>query len=74
MFVREATRREAQRRGVSGWARNRDDGAVEAVFEGDHEAVEALTAFIRQGPGRAEVERVEASDEEPEGLEGFRTG
>jgi acylphosphatase len=71
VFFRDSTRLEAQRRGVAGWARNRVDGAVEAVFEGPAEAVEAMVEFVRSGPGHAEVADVEVRDEEPEGLSGF---
>ncbi|HEX8745476.1 MAG TPA: acylphosphatase [Thermoleophilaceae bacterium] len=71
VFFRDSARREAERRSVAGWVANRDDGAVEAVFEGDPEAVEALVAFCREGPPRARVERVEEHAEEPEGLDGF---
>ena len=74
VFFRDSTRREAARRGVAGWAANRPDGTVEAVFEGDEAAVEALVAFVRAGPGHADVERVEVDDEAPEALEGFDTG
>jgi acylphosphatase len=72
VFFRDSTRREAERLGVAGWVTNRRDGAVEAVFEGEPAAVEALVDFCRAGPGRARVERLEESPEEPEGLEGFR--
>ena len=71
VFFRDSTRREAERRGVAGWASNRPDGAVEAVFEGDPEAVEAMVRFCREGPSKADVERVEEHEEEPEGLSGF---
>ncbi len=71
VFFRDSTRREAGARGVAGWARNRPDGTVEAVFEGEPGAVEALVAFTREGPPRAAVERVEVFEEEPEGLSGF---
>jgi acylphosphatase len=57
--------------GVAGWVRNRPDGAVEAVFEGDPEAVEPLVEFCRRGPSRAEVTSAEVVEEEPEGLSGF---
>jgi len=50
---------------------NRPDGAVEAVFEGEADAVERLVAFSRAGPRGAEVQSVEVSEEEPEGLRGF---
>jgi acylphosphatase len=71
VFFRETTRRRAEQRGVSGWVANRPDGTVEAHFEGDADAVEALVAFVREGPRGATVERVEARDVEPEGLAGF---
>jgi acylphosphatase len=71
VFFRDATRREAARRGVAGWARNTPDGTVEAVFEGDPDAVGAMVEFVRRGPGHAEVARLEVVEEEPEGLSGF---
>jgi acylphosphatase len=71
VFFRDTTRREAGRRGVAGWVRNCPDGTVEALFEGEPEAVEAMLAFCREGPRGAAVERVEVSDEEPQGLVGF---
>lgn len=71
VFFRDTTRREATARGVTGWVRNRPDGTVEAVFEGDSDAVEAMLAFCRKGPRGAEVKRVDVSEEDPEGLTGF---
>jgi acylphosphatase len=71
VFFRDATRRMAGSRGVHGSVRNRPDGAVEAVFEGDPEAVESMVDFMRRGPERADVADVEVADEQPEGLEGF---
>jgi acylphosphatase len=72
VFFRDTTRRMATDRGVSGWVRNRDDGAVEAAFEGEPEAVEAMLEFMRSGPRAAAVEDVEVHEEDPEGLSGFR--
>jgi acylphosphatase len=71
VFFRDSTRREAERAGAAGWVRNRSDGAVEVVFEGDEGTVRRMVEFVSHGPGRAEVERVEEVDEEPEGLSGF---
>jgi acylphosphatase len=71
VFFRDSTRREAERRGVAGWAANRSDGAVEAVFEGEPQAVQAMVEFVRRGPGHAEVSDVEVREEDPEGLQGF---
>jgi acylphosphatase len=70
VFFRDSTQKEAEERGVSGSVTNRSDGAVEAVFEGPREAVDALIAFCREGPSRADVEDVEVTEEEPEGSSG----
>jgi acylphosphatase len=70
VFFRDSTRREAESRGVAGSVTNRSDGAVEAVFEGPREDVEAMVAFCRSGPSRANVEAVEVTDEQPEGASG----
>ena len=74
VFFRDSTRRLAEREGVAGWVRNRADGAVEAVFEGEPAAVERLVRFARKGPRGAQVERVDVAQEEPEGLRGFVVG
>ena len=71
VFFRDSTQEEAERRGVAGWITNRSDGAVEAVFEGDAEVVRAMVAFCREGPQRADVDQVDESVEDPEGLSGF---
>jgi acylphosphatase len=71
VFFRDSTRREAERRGVAGSARNTMDGNVEVVLEGAPEAVEAMLEFLRAGPGHASVSRLDVADEEPEGLSAF---
>jgi acylphosphatase len=71
VFFRDTTRRKADQRGVSGWVRNCSDGTVEALFEGDADAVESMVAFAREGPRGASVERVDVSDASPEGSGGF---
>jgi acylphosphatase len=71
VFFRDTTRREARRRGVAGWVSNRPDGAVEAVFEGEPDAVAEMVRFCERGPRGADVARVEASEEPAEGLSGF---
>jgi len=71
VFFRDSLRRLAERHGVSGWARNTSEGTVEAVFEGEPEAVERLVSFARTGPPDARVEAAEIHAEEPEGLSGF---
>lgn len=52
--------REALRRDVAGWVRNRSDGRVEALLQGAPEDLEALEAWCRRGPRYARVEAVEA--------------
>jgi acylphosphatase len=71
VFFRDSLRQRAQSRRVAGWVTNRSDGAVEAVFEGDADAVESLVEYCREGPRAASVEDIEVFDEEPEGLSGF---
>jgi acylphosphatase len=61
----------AASRGVAGWVRNNRDGTVEAVFEGDGEAVGTLVDFCREGPRGARVEDVRVSEEQPEGIDSF---
>ena len=71
VFFRDSTHREAKSAGVAGWVTNRSDGAVEAVFEGEDEAVSRMVEFVRSGPGHADVSDVDVQDEEPEGLDSF---
>lgn len=58
---RYSTREEAHRRGLTGWVRNRPDGAVEAEFEGDRHDLEDMLAWCRGGPPPAEVRDVRPS-------------
>ena len=53
---------EARRLGVTGWVRNRRDGTVEAVIDGEREATEAMLAWVRRGPRGARVTDVRVSD------------
>ena len=71
VFFRDSVRRRAVDAGVSGWVRNTREGTVEAVLEGEPDAVAQLVAFCREGPRGARVERVDATNEPPEGLSGF---
>ena len=68
---RASTREAARERGVDGWVRNLDDGRVEAVFEGDPDAVSAMVEWCHEGPARANVTDVETHEEPPEGETGF---
>jgi acylphosphatase len=71
VWFRDSCRREAVRNGVAGWVRNREDGRVEAVFEGDPDAVNTLVNWSQHGPPRAQVTGIDVVDEEPAGEAGF---
>ncbi|WP_328725369.1 acylphosphatase [Streptomyces sp. NBC_00259] len=71
VFYRDTCRQVADEYGVAGWVRNLAGGDVEAVFEGEMDAVETLVRWARQGPPSADVRGVEVREEEPEGLTGF---
>lgn len=72
VWFRDTCRREALARGVRGWVRNLPTGEVEAAFEGDEAAVDAMVAWCHHGPPRAVVTGVQVSDEPPAGDQGFR--
>ena len=69
---RMAAAERARASGVSGFVRNRRDGSVEAAFEGEPQAVDALTSWCRRGPRGARVEDVEVENEPPQQDAGFR--
>lgn len=60
----------AQHYGVTGWVRNRPDGAVEACFSGEQTAVNAVVAWCRHGPAGAHVDDLELTWQTPQ--EDFR--
>lgn len=71
---RASLAREAGRRGLAGWVRNRRDGSVEAVVRGDEDALDALVEWARRGPPAAFVRRVDVGEApvgEPPPGEGF---
>lgn len=67
VFFRYHTRELARALGVVGWVRNLPDGRVEAVFEGEGEAVRRMIDFCRRGPPGARVTNVEVRWGEPTG-------
>jgi len=72
VFFRFETSRLARQLGATGWVRNRRDGRVEAVFEGEKKDVERMIEFCKRGPPGAKVTDVEVRWEEPTGeFEGF---
>ena len=60
-FVQDA----AQREGVRGWVRNLGDGRVEALAQGDADAIARFEAHVRQGPSMSRVAAVDSVEESP---------
>jgi acylphosphatase len=63
---RYALRSEAQANRINGWVRNCRDGTVEAVVQGDSQAVEMLLAWAKRGPPAAQVADVDAQPAQDE--------
>jgi acylphosphatase len=59
VYFRAATQREARRLGLTGWVRNRPDGSVEMLAEGDEDSVKELASWANHGPSAARVEHVD---------------
>ncbi len=64
VFFRSTMKRMADILGVKGWVKNRWDGKVEAVLEGEESAVEKLIEWAHKGPPYARVDKVEIEEEE----------
>lgn len=58
VFYRQSTKDKAVQLGLTGWARNCPDGSVEAVFEGERDAVDAAVEWCHHGPAAAQVSEV----------------
>jgi acylphosphatase len=56
----------ARRDGLHGYVTNHDDGTVEAVAEGEAEAVDRFERALRRGPSRSRVEHVTVDDMPPD--------
>jgi len=61
------TQQRAKQNNIFGWVRNLPDGRVEAVFEGDDEAVESMIDFCQSGPSSSKVTDVVVKREEWKG-------
>jgi acylphosphatase len=59
VYFRASTQREAKRLGLTGWVKNRDDGGVEIVAEGEEDQVKDLLVWSQHGPSTARVEEVD---------------
>lgn len=74
VWFRAATREQAQRLALSGFARNLPDGRVEVVAQGEAGALDDLQDWLRQGPPLARVDALQAEDCESCDLQGFTIG
>ena len=59
VYFRASTQREARRLGIGGWVKNRGDGSVEILAEGEETSIRELHGWAQKGPGAARVERVD---------------
>lgn len=59
VYFRASTQREARRLGLGGWVKNRPDGSVEILAEGEEIAIRELFGWAQKGPTAARVERVD---------------
>jgi acylphosphatase len=71
VFYRGWSVQTARGLGVEGWVRNRRDGSVEMLVQGDPDQVEAMIARCREGPPAARVDRVEIAEAAQEAPAGF---
>lgn len=67
VFFRAHTRDEAKKLVLCGWVRNRADGSVEALVEGDETEVNLMLNWFKIGSPGSRVERVRITEEEPVG-------
>ena len=59
VYYRATAQREARQQGLNGWVKNRHDGAVELVIEGEEDRVKNFLLWAQQGPATARVDNVE---------------
>jgi acylphosphatase len=64
VFFRYRTQEMAFKLGIKGWVKNRRDGNVEAVFEGDKERVDQIIQWCHRGPSEARVTKVQLTWED----------
>lgn len=67
VYYRSYTQDAARSLGVTGWVRNTTGGQVEAVFEGEEEAVRSMVEWCRRGSPSSRVDKVEVEWETPTG-------
>jgi acylphosphatase len=71
VFFRQSTRQQAEKLGLTGYARNNADDTVTVEAEGPAEALDTLEAWCRHGPEAARVDQVEVAKGELRGYAAF---
>lgn len=71
VFFRESMRQRALALGITGWVRNRTDGSVEALIQGNSDAVARMREWALRGPPAARVDRIEETPGSGEAYETF---
>lgn len=71
VFFRASAKAEAEKLGLTGFARNEDDGSVAIEAEGEADALEKFVAWCGSGPDFAQVARVDVHDGEPKHFDAF---
>jgi acylphosphatase len=59
VYFRASAQREARRLGLGGWVKNRNDGAVEILAEGEEVSIREFFGWAQKGPGAARVSKVD---------------
>lgn len=72
VFYRASAKEVAERLGITGWVKNTEEGAVEALVTGTVPALEDFVRWCRRGPAGANVSSVGVVDSEQHHFDGFR--
>lgn len=73
VFFRAATREEARKLGVTGWARNLSDGRVEVLACGEKKNIDILYEWLKQGPQLAQVTDITYEELPWQSFQDFKT-
>lgn len=59
VYFRASAQREARRLGITGWVKNRNDGSIEIMAEGEEDSVKEIVGWAHHGPSAARVDSVD---------------
>lgn len=72
VFFRTFVKDNAEKLGIKGYVRNRDDGSVEAWLEGNSEDVEKMIELCKQGPSQSVIKRLDIVEESLQDMKEFK--